>query len=129
MKREKLAGNDVLTDSAGADRFLYNTSAAFNGSAIGLDTISDFNRSQGDKIVMNKATFSAIASNRGTVSSNTNVFKGVGLDILHLTILEGISSVRIVYDAGNRRLFYNQNGILLVLAVVVNLLYSLVRLL
>ncbi|MCC5621821.1 hypothetical protein [Nostoc sp. CHAB 5715] len=29
-----------------------------------------------------------------------------------MTILEGISSVRIVYDAVNGRLFYNQNGIL-----------------
>ncbi|MBN3940008.1 hypothetical protein [Nostoc sp. NMS9] len=29
-------------------------SAAFNSSAIGLNTISDFNRSQGDKIVLDK---------------------------------------------------------------------------
>ncbi|MCC5621822.1 hypothetical protein [Nostoc sp. CHAB 5715] len=48
--------------------------AAFNGSAIGLDTISDFNRSQGDKIVLDKTTLSAIASNPGSNLSNTNAF-------------------------------------------------------
>ncbi|MEH2182492.1 hypothetical protein [Nostoc sp.] len=82
--------NDVLTADAGADSFLYNTSAVFNRSAIGLDTISDFNSSQGDKIVLDKTTFSAfplllsetlhervavgIASNLVTILSNINAF-------------------------------------------------------
>ncbi|MBX9256369.1 putative Ig domain-containing protein, partial [Desmonostoc muscorum CCALA 125] len=105
------AGNDVLTGGTGADRFLYNTSAAFNGSAIGVDTITDFNRSQGDKIVLDKTTFSAISSNAGTGFSNAGDFKSIGLDLFQLTILEGISSAKIVYDAVNGRLFYNQNGI------------------
>ncbi|MDZ8104353.1 MAG: hypothetical protein RM338_01825 [Nostoc sp. DedQUE12a] len=29
---------------AGADRFLYNTNAAFASSAVGVDAIADFNR-------------------------------------------------------------------------------------
>ncbi|MBD2410350.1 putative Ig domain-containing protein [Nostoc calcicola FACHB-3891] len=106
------AGNDVLTGGIGADRFLYNTSAAFNGSAIGVDTITDFSRSQGDKIVLDKTTFSAISSNPGNGFSNAGEFRSVGVDLFQLTILEGISSARIVYDAVNGRLFYNQNGIL-----------------
>uniref|UniRef100_A0A8J7CZ89 VCBS repeat-containing protein n=1 Tax=Desmonostoc muscorum LEGE 12446 TaxID=1828758 RepID=A0A8J7CZ89_DESMC len=106
------AGNDVLTGGTGADRFLYNTSAVFNGSAIGVDTITDFNRSQGDKIVLDKTTFSVISSNPGNGFSNAGDFKSIGLDLFQLTILEGISSAKIVYDAVNGRLFYNQNGIL-----------------
>ncbi|MBX9256283.1 cadherin-like domain-containing protein [Desmonostoc muscorum CCALA 125] len=106
------AGNDVLTGGTGADRFLYNTSAVFNGSAIGVDTITDFNRSQGDKIVLDKTTFSVISSNPGNGFSNAGDFKSIRLDLFQLTILEGISSAKIVYDAVNGRLFYNQNGIL-----------------
>ncbi|MBX9256272.1 M10 family metallopeptidase C-terminal domain-containing protein [Desmonostoc muscorum CCALA 125] len=104
------AGNDALTGGTGADRFLYNTSAAFNGSAIGVDTITDFNRSGGDKIVLDKTTFNAISSNPGNGFSNAGDFRSIGVDLFQLTILEGISSARIVYDAVNGRLFYNQNG-------------------
>ncbi|MEH2074557.1 MAG: putative Ig domain-containing protein [Nostoc sp.] len=106
------AGNDVLTGGTGADRFLYNTSAAFATSAVGVDTITDFNRSQGDKIVLDKTTFSGISSNPGTGFSNAGDFKAINIDLFQLTILEGISSAPIVYDAVNGRLFYNQNGIL-----------------
>ncbi|WP_143874403.1 beta strand repeat-containing protein [Nostoc linckia] len=106
------AGNDVLTGGTGADRFLYNTSAAFATSAVGVDTITDFNRSQGDKIVLDKTTFSAISSTPGNGFSNAGEFKSIGFDLFQLTILEGISSAKIVYDAVNGRLFYNQNGIL-----------------
>ncbi|MBD2615573.1 putative Ig domain-containing protein, partial [Nostoc punctiforme FACHB-252] len=106
------AGNDVLTGGTGADRFLYNTSAAFATSAVGVDTITDFNRSQGDKIVLDKTTFSAISSTPGNGFSNAGEFKSIGFDLFQLTILEGISSAKIVYDAVNGRLFYNENGIL-----------------
>ncbi|MBL1203361.1 MAG: hypothetical protein FWK04_30915, partial [Nostoc sp. GBBB01] len=105
-------GNDILTGGTGADRFLYNTSAAFATSAVGVDTITDFNRSQGDKIVLDKTTFSAISSTPGNGFSNAGEFKSIGFDLFQLTILEGISSAKIVYDAVNGRLFYNENGIL-----------------
>ncbi len=104
------AGNDLLTGGTGADRFLYNTSAAFATSAVGVDTITDFNRSQGDKIVLDKTTFNAISSNAGNGFSNASDFRAINLDLFQLTILEGISSASIVYDAVNGRLFYNQNG-------------------
>ncbi|MEH1835824.1 MAG: hypothetical protein V7L29_28175, partial [Nostoc sp.] len=64
------AGNDTLVGGAGADRFLYNTNATFVSSAVGVDAIADFNRSQGDKIILDKTTFNAITSVPGTGFSN-----------------------------------------------------------
>ncbi|MHC5597554.1 MAG: calcium-binding protein, partial [Nostoc sp.] len=96
------AGNDVLTGGVGADRFLYNTSAAFASSAIGVDSISDFNKSQGDKIVLDKTTFGAIISTAGTGFSNQSDFQ--------VTSSVGTSTAKIVYDSLSGQLFYNQNG-------------------
>ncbi|MHC5614278.1 MAG: calcium-binding protein [Nostoc sp.] len=96
------AGNDVLTGGAGADRFLYNTSAAFNGAAIGVDTISDFNSSEADKIVLDKTTFSAIASVAGNGFSKKSDFQ--------VTNLGQASTAKIVYNPVSGQLFYNENG-------------------
>ncbi|WP_442940157.1 beta strand repeat-containing protein [Nostoc sp.] len=96
------AGNNVLTGGTGADRFLYNIDAAFVVSSVGLDTISDFNSSQGDKIVLDKTTFGAIASTPGTGFSNKSDFQ--------ITTSAGTSTAKIIYDAVSGQLFYNQNG-------------------
>ncbi|MEH2326155.1 MAG: calcium-binding protein [Nostoc sp.] len=96
------AGNDILVGGAGADRFLYNTDAVFVSSAIGSDTISDFKSFQGDKIVLDKTTFSAIGSAVGTGFSNTSDFQVTNL-------VQG-STAKIVYNAVSGQLFYNQNG-------------------
>ncbi|WP_306297041.1 Calx-beta domain-containing protein [Nostoc sp. C052] len=96
------AGNDILVGGAGADRFLYNTGTAFKGSAIGVDTITDFNSSEGDKIVLGKTTFSAIASAAGNGFSHKSDFQ--------VTNKAGTSSAKIVYDPLSGQLFYNQNG-------------------
>ncbi|WP_392535404.1 hypothetical protein [Nostoc sp. C117] len=96
------AGNDTLVGGAGADRFLYNTNAVFASSAVGQDTIADFKHSQGDKIILDKTTFKAIASTPGTGFSKASDFK--------VTTLGGASTAKIVYDAVNGQLFYNQNG-------------------
>lgn len=96
------AGNDTLVGGAGADNFLYNTNAPFASSAVGVDTISDFNSSQGDKIILDKTTFNAITSVAGTGFSNANDFK--------ITSSVATSTAKIVYDPVNGQLFYNQNG-------------------
>ena len=95
-------GNDTLVGGVGADRFFYNTGAAFALTAVGVDTITDFNTSQGDKIVLDKTTFSAITSTPGTGFSNASDFK--------ITSSAATSTAKIVYDAVSGQLFYNQNG-------------------
>ncbi|MEH2026304.1 hypothetical protein [Nostoc sp.] len=96
------SGNDVLTGGAGADRFLYNTNAVFASAAVGVDAIADFKHSQGDKIILDKTTFSAITSTVGTCFSNASDFK--------ITSSAGTSTAKIIYDAVSGQLFYNQNG-------------------
>ncbi|QLE44980.1 hypothetical protein FD723_30670 [Nostoc sp. C052] len=96
------AGNDTLVGGAGADRFLYNTCTAFKGSAIGVDTITGFNSSEGDKIILGKNTFSVITSAAGNGFSHKSDFQ--------VTNKAGTSSAKIVYDPLSGQLFYNQNG-------------------
>ncbi|MEH2041135.1 hypothetical protein [Nostoc sp.] len=96
------AGNDVLTGGTGADKFLYNTDAAFALSGIGVDAISDFKSSQGDQIILDKTTFSAIASTAGASFSNSSDFK--------IASSAGTSTATIVYDSVSGQLFYNPNG-------------------
>ncbi|MCC5633350.1 putative Ig domain-containing protein [Nostoc sphaeroides CHAB 2801] len=104
------AGNDTLVGGEGADRFLYNTDAPFDLTAVGVDTITDFNSSQGDKIVLDQTTFSAfpfpvavgIASTARTGFSNLSDFQ--------VTSIEKVSSGVIVYNPVSGQLFYNPNG-------------------
>ncbi|MBN3869292.1 choice-of-anchor D domain-containing protein [Nostoc sp. JL33] len=95
-------GNDTLVGGTGADSFLYDTNAGFNSAAVGVDTIADFNHSQGDKIVLDKTTFSAITSAGGTGFSNASDFQ--------ITSLGALSNAVIVYDPLSGQLIYNQNG-------------------
>ncbi|MEH2283602.1 MAG: hypothetical protein V7K90_20110 [Nostoc sp.] len=95
-------GNNILVGGAGADRFLYNTNATFALSGIGQDAIADFNNSQGDQIILDQTTFSAIASTPGIGFSNKSDFQ--------ITTSPGTSTAKIVYDAVSGQLFYNQNG-------------------
>ncbi|WP_445634143.1 Calcium-binding protein [Nostoc sp. DSM 114161] len=96
------AGNDVLTGAPGADYFVYNTNAGFVSSAVGQDTITDFNRFQGDKIILDKTTFTVITSAVGTGFSNASDFK--------VTTNGATSTAKIVYNPVTGQLFYNQNG-------------------
>ena len=95
-------GNDILVGGVGSDRFFYNTDAAFALTAVGVDAITDFNSSQGDKIVLDKTTFSDITSAAGTGFNNLSDFE--------VTNKAGTSTAKIVYDPVNGQLFYNQNG-------------------
>ncbi|QHG20453.1 tandem-95 repeat protein (plasmid) [Nostoc sp. ATCC 53789] len=91
-------GNDVLIGGVGADLFLYNSNADF----VGVDAIADFQSSKGDKIVLDKTTFSTITSAAGTGFSNITDFQ--------ITSSAATSTAKIVYDRLNGELFYNQNG-------------------
>ncbi|MEH2417360.1 choice-of-anchor D domain-containing protein [Nostoc sp.] len=95
-------GNDTLVGGTGADSFLYDTNAGFNSASVGVDTIADFNHSQGDKIVLDKTTFSAITSAGGTGFSNASDFQ--------ISSLGALSNAVIVYDPLSGQLLYNQNG-------------------
>ncbi|MEH2091500.1 beta strand repeat-containing protein, partial [Nostoc sp.] len=95
-------GNDVLIGGVGADFFVYNSNVEFTTTVVGVDAIADFNSSEGDKIVLDKTTFGAIASAAGTDFSNLNDFQ--------ITNLAGTSTAKIVYDPVIGQLFYNQNG-------------------
>ncbi|WP_052331121.1 beta strand repeat-containing protein, partial [Planktothrix agardhii] len=99
------AGNDTLTGGLGADKFIYNTNAAFATSAVGVDTITDFNISQTDQIVLDKTTFTSISSAAGTGFSVASEFAKVTSDALAAT-----SAADIVYNTTTGGLFYNQNG-------------------
>lgn len=97
------AGLDTLTGAGGGDRFLYNTNAAFNSGAIGVDTIADFSVGV-DKIVLDKTTFKNLTSAAGGGLNAASDFARVANDFQAAS-----SAARIVYtDTGN--LYYNQNG-------------------
>lgn len=97
------AGLDTLTGAGGRDRFLYNTNAAFNSGAIGVDTITDFSVGV-DKLVLDKTTFRNLTSAAGGGLNAASDFARVANDFQAAS-----SNARIVYsDSGN--LFYNQNG-------------------
>ncbi|WP_308189040.1 calcium-binding protein [Nostoc mirabile] len=95
-------GNDILVGGVGADRFLYNTDAAFVLTAVGVDAIADFNSSEGDKIVLDKTTFSAITSAVGTGFSKASNFE--------VTSNGAASTAVIVYNPVTGQLYYNSNG-------------------
>ncbi|MDS1346713.1 S8 family serine peptidase [Planktothrix agardhii] len=99
------AGNDTLTGGLGADKFIYNTNAAFTTTAVGVDTITDFIIAQGDKIVLDKTTFTSISSIAGTGFSVASEFAKVTTDALAAT-----RAADIVYNSTTGGLFYNQNG-------------------
>ncbi|WP_254175244.1 ELWxxDGT repeat protein [Planktothrix pseudagardhii] len=99
------AANDTLTGGLGADKFIYNTNAVFATSAVGVDTITDFNISQTDQIVLDKTTFTSISSIAGTGFSVATEFAKVTTDALAAT-----SAADIVYNTATGGLFYNQNG-------------------
>ncbi|WRH68660.1 MAG: hypothetical protein RSE13_11160 [Planktothrix sp. GU0601_MAG3] len=70
-----------------------------------MDTITDFDISQTDQIVLDKTTFTSISSIAGTGFSVASEFATVTTDAL-----AAISDATIVYNSTTGGLFYNQNG-------------------
>ena len=59
------AGNDMLKGGTGADNFV------FNSLSEGIDTITDFNRVEDDKIQINSSSFGATSHSQFTFEANT----------------------------------------------------------
>ncbi|AUT00969.1 hypothetical protein CLI64_11470 [Nostoc sp. CENA543] len=99
-------GNDILTGGTGADEFFFGSFfGQFRASELGIDTITDFSRSEGDKIGLGKRTFTALRSIAGTGFSIGSEFARVNSDTA-----AALSSAFIVYNSSNGKLFYNPNG-------------------
>ncbi|WP_341526789.1 M10 family metallopeptidase [Nostoc sp. UHCC 0302] len=105
-------GNDVLVGGIGKDGFIYNTDVAFARTSVGQDTISDFNHSQGDKIVLDTTTFTALSSTSdSSLAANdfAEIFSIFGIPLVGELVGE-LENAKIVYDSTNGSLYYNQNG-------------------
>ena len=98
------SGNDILNGGVGVDSFLFNSNAVFSAADLGIDTIEDFSI-LGDKLVLDKTTFSKLTSTTGTGFSKASEFATVTSDGAAAT-----SGAFIVYNSANGKLFYNQNG-------------------
>ena len=98
------SGQDVLLGGAGRDRFVYDTRAAFTTTALGIDTILDFQPTD-DFIVLTKTTFTALKSSPGNGFSLATEFASVGSGTGVAT-----SAALVVYDRSTGGLFYNANG-------------------
>jgi Ca2+-binding RTX toxin-like protein len=88
-----LAGNDTLTGGAGSDQFVFSSALSSNNNA---DQITDFS-SGSDKIVLDRAIFSAIGS-AGPL--NASVFTTGAPDV----------DDRIIYNSSTGGLFYDADG-------------------
>ncbi|MGK7922809.1 MAG: trypsin-like serine protease [Trichodesmium sp.] len=99
------AGNDRLTGGGGIDRFIFNTNKQFQTKDIGIDKITDFSQTQGDIILLDMTTFTAINSDSGTGFSIADEFATVVNDGQAAT-----ADAVIVYNSNNGNLFYNPNG-------------------
>ncbi|WP_193200324.1 DUF4347 domain-containing protein [Nostoc sp. MG11] len=108
------AGNDTLTGSIGSDQFVFNSRRQFATSDLGVDTIINFSSTEGDKILLDKTTFTALTSAAGSLAAND--FATVNLDVLGVdlvnNLLNGTNTAAIIYNTATGDLFYNQNGLL-----------------
>jgi len=100
-----LDGDDLLTGGAGADNFSFGSSNpgagefAFTSSNPGIDTITDFNSTQGDKIRVFASDFD------GGLTPGT-------LDIGQFTIGSAATNAsdRIIYNDATGALFFDSDG-------------------
>ncbi len=98
-------GNDELTGGPSIDQFIFDSNKRFRRNDIGIDTITDFSQTQGDIILLDQKTFTAINSESGTGFSITSEFAIVTNNQQAAT-----SDAVIVYNSENGKLFYNPNG-------------------
>jgi Ca2+-binding RTX toxin-like protein len=93
------SGRDQLTGGSGADRFRFATPGAFDTAQ--ADRITDFSRSEGDRIELSRSAF-------GLAAGATLSFQSVNSDA-ELTRALGSSSL-LIQDLRNGSILFNQNG-------------------
>ncbi|NEO55627.1 MAG: hypothetical protein F6K54_22685 [Okeania sp. SIO3B5] len=90
---------DLITGGEGSDTLIFSSSSGER------DEITDFSPTQGDLMILDKRTFSAIESESGSSFSIASEFAIVTNDELAET-----ANAVIVYNLENGNLFYNPNG-------------------
>lgn len=104
-------GNDLLTGGTGADDFFfwYNSNGSY-----GVDTLTDFNRGEGDKIVLAagpfippNATFNALA---GTPTGDPLPADQFAVIENFDPTTQGDNPAAIIYDPANGLIYYNPTG-------------------
>ena len=93
------AGQDQLTGGSGADRFRFATGAAFGAGR--ADRITDFSRSEGDRIEISRSAF-------GLGTGATVSFQAVSSDLELSNALS--TGTLLVQDQRDGSLLFNQNG-------------------
>jgi Ca2+-binding RTX toxin-like protein len=95
-------GKDTLTGGTAADRFVFDSSLA--GSAAIFDTITDFNRAQGDRIVLDKSVFTGLSGAANTALADTAFFASASA-----TAAQDASD-RLIYNTTTGALLYDRDG-------------------
>ncbi len=93
------AGRDQLTGGSGADRFRFSTAGAFGAAQ--ADRITDFSRSEGDRIELSRSAFGLAAGTPltlQTVSNDADLSRVLG------------SGTLLVQDLRDGSILFNQNG-------------------
>jgi len=92
-------GRDVLTGGLGADRFRFATAGAFGTAQ--ADRITDFSRSEGDRIELSRSAFGLSAGatlSFQTVNNDADLTRALG------------SSTLLIQDLRTGSILFNQNG-------------------
>lgn len=89
------AGRDRLTGGTGADTFVFESDTPFRTAGLGVDLITDFNRTL-DRIELSQATFGNITAAQ--------------IQIVNSSAAAARSSRLITYNRVSGQLYFNENG-------------------
>lgn len=94
-------GKDTLTGGAGKDRFVFNT----DPSTANADTITDFDRTLGDRIVLTPFSFAALSGRAGSGILKGEFYAAAGATSAH------DADDHIIYNTTTGRLYYDEDGL------------------
>lgn len=96
------AGQDTLTGGTGADHFVFDS--PIGGTAAIFDTVTDFNRAQGDRIVLDKSVFTGLTGAANTALAEAAFFAGA-----NATAAQDAAD-RLIYNTTTGVLLYDRDG-------------------